>query len=46
MSEPLLDHDPLLAEVVRRLVDAYQPERIYLFGSVVVKYFGGREADQ
>jgi len=25
--------DPLLAEVVRRLVDAYAPERIYLFGS-------------
>jgi predicted nucleotidyltransferase len=26
--------DPALAEVVRRLVHAYQPERIYLFGSV------------
>jgi predicted nucleotidyltransferase len=26
--------DPALAELVRRLVDAYQPERIYLFGSV------------
>jgi predicted nucleotidyltransferase len=25
--------DPRLAEVVRRLVDAYQPEQIYLFGS-------------
>lgn len=25
---------PVLAEVVRRLVEAYQPERIYLFGSV------------
>ncbi|NIQ85536.1 MAG: nucleotidyltransferase domain-containing protein, partial [Acidobacteria bacterium] len=25
--------DPLLADVVRRLVDAYAPERIYLFGS-------------
>jgi predicted nucleotidyltransferase len=25
--------DPVLAEIVRRLVDAYQPERIYLFGS-------------
>jgi predicted nucleotidyltransferase len=25
--------DPKLAEIVRRLVDAYQPERIYLFGS-------------
>jgi hypothetical protein len=26
--------DPLLTEVVRRLVDTYDPERIYLFGSV------------
>lgn len=26
--------DPVLAEVVRRLVEAYGPERIYLFGSV------------
>jgi predicted nucleotidyltransferase len=27
--------DPVLAGVVRRLVEAYSPERIYLFGSVV-----------
>jgi len=26
--------DPILAEVVRRLVETYRPERIYLFGSV------------
>lgn len=26
--------DTTLAEVVRRLVEAYRPERIYLFGSV------------
>jgi len=26
-------HDPVLREVVQRLVQAYQPERIYLFGS-------------
>ena len=26
--------DPALAEVVRRLVKAYGPERVYLFGSV------------
>ena len=26
--------DPALAELVRRLVAVYQPERIYLFGSV------------
>lgn len=25
--------DPQLAEIVRRLVEAYRPERIYLFGS-------------
>lgn len=25
--------DPRLAEVVRRLVEAYRPERVYLFGS-------------
>jgi excisionase family DNA binding protein len=25
--------DPILAEIVRRLVDAYQPDRVYLFGS-------------
>ncbi len=26
--------DPVLAEMVQRLVEVYQPERIYLFGSV------------
>lgn len=26
--------DPVLAEIVRRLVEAYSPERVYLFGSV------------
>ncbi len=26
--------DPVLAEIVRRLVDAFDPERIYLFGSL------------
>ena len=25
--------DPVLQEIVRRLVDAYRPERIFLFGS-------------
>lgn len=29
----LLVKDPVLAEIVRRLVGAYQPLRIYLFGS-------------
>ena len=32
--KPPAADDPALAEVVRRLVEAYQPERIYLFGSV------------
>ena len=26
--------DPILDEAVRRLVEAYRPERVYLFGSV------------
>jgi predicted nucleotidyltransferase len=25
--------DPILIDIVHRLVDAYRPERIYLFGS-------------
>lgn len=29
----ILREDPTLAEVVRRLVEAYVPERVYLFGS-------------
>src|SRR5688572_11068398 len=33
MTERTLRDDPL-AEIVRRLVATYQPERIYLFGSV------------
>jgi predicted nucleotidyltransferase len=33
MSDFLLAQDPVLAEIVNRLVEAYQPERIYLFGS-------------
>jgi len=33
MTDPLLERDPILAEIVRRLVAAYEPERIYLFGS-------------
>ncbi len=34
VSELGLREDARLAEIVRRLVEAYQPERIYLFGSV------------
>lgn len=33
MDDSLRDADPVLTEIVRRLVTAYQPERIYLFGS-------------
>ena len=29
-----MEHDPALTEILRRLVDAYQPERVYLFGSM------------
>jgi predicted nucleotidyltransferase len=36
--------DPVLAEVVRRLVEAYRPERIYLFGSVA-RGEGGPDSD-
>lgn len=34
MTDLLLEHDPVLAEIVGRLVEAYKPERIYLFGSM------------
>ena len=33
MDAPELQNDPTLAEIVRRLVEAYHPERVYLFGS-------------
>ena len=33
LKTPAAD-DPALAEAVRRLVEAYRPERVYLFGSV------------
>ena len=29
----VITDDPVLAEIARRLVAAYQPERLYLFGS-------------
>lgn len=29
----MMERDPVLAEIVRRLVEAYDPERVYLFGS-------------
>ena len=33
MTDPIIERNSRLAEIVRRLVAAYQPERIYLFGS-------------
>lgn len=33
MTDPQHRDDPVLAEIVRRLVAVYQPERVYLFGS-------------
>jgi predicted nucleotidyltransferase len=33
MTDPILERDRNLAEIVRRLVEAFHPERIYLFGS-------------
>ena len=33
MDADFLKRDPVLAEIVRRLAEAYHPERIYLFGS-------------
>ena len=29
----VLDQDPILAEIVRRLIQDFQPKRIFLFGS-------------
>lgn len=33
-AEGAVRRDPALVEVVRRLVAAYEPERVYLFGSI------------
>lgn len=32
-ADPVLERDPTLAEIVRRLTEALEPERIYPFGS-------------
>jgi predicted nucleotidyltransferase len=34
VRDPILEQDPKLAEITRRLILALQPERVYLFGSV------------
>lgn len=33
INQAALEENPVLWEIVRRLVEAYQPERVYLFGS-------------
>lgn len=43
-TDPLLTRDPKLAEVVRRLVTAFHPVRIYLFGSLA-RGEGGPDSD-
>lgn len=32
-NREFVDRDPVLAEVLRRLITAYVPQRVYLFGS-------------
>lgn len=34
MTDPILQRDEKLRLVVERLIEAYRPERLYLFGSV------------
>jgi predicted nucleotidyltransferase len=34
VERQMLDADPALREIVRRIADAYQPLQIYLFGSM------------
>ncbi len=33
IASDVLEHDPKLAELVRRLVETHRPARLYLFGS-------------
>ena len=44
MEGDLLQQDRALADIVSRLVDAYRPERIYLFGSKA-RGEAGRDSD-
>lgn len=43
-ASELLGDDPVLAEIVRRLVNVLHPERIYLFGSRA-RAESGRDSD-
>jgi Nucleotidyltransferase domain len=44
MDAATIQQDPMLAEIVRSLIEAYQPERIYLFGSLA-RGEGGPDSD-
>jgi len=33
LAESPVERDPVLSEILRRLIEVYEPERIYLFGS-------------
>jgi len=44
MDTPIIRQDPIIAEIIRRLIEAYQPERIYLFGSLA-RGEGGPDSD-
>jgi predicted nucleotidyltransferase len=40
MTDPMLERDERLRHVVERLIEPYQPERVYLFGSVARREAG------
>ena len=42
MIDPMLERDEKLRHVVDRLIAAYQPERIYLFGSMARREAGAK----
>jgi predicted nucleotidyltransferase len=44
MTDPILQSDRCLAEIVRRLIDTLHPVRIYLFGSKA-RGEGGQDSD-
>lgn len=40
MTDPMLERDEKLCHVIERLIEAYEPERIYLFGSMALREAG------
>ncbi len=44
MTDPMLARDEKLRHVIDRLIAAYQPERIYLFGSMA-RHEAGPDSD-